>query len=309
MIQIIKYYYGIEINEYKIDNNAYFFYYNDECFYFVLYERANNDIQDIIQISKNLKLLNINYHNIILNKFNNIISVYGGKNYILLKVDKFYFEDLCSIDMVNINNKIILSGEKRKLYKNNWKELWGNKIEYFESQIRDYGKDKKYILDTFSYYVGLAENAIEYVNRVNKWHNISDMDKITCCHRRIFYPNYKLNYLNPLSLIIDLEVRDYAEYFKSAFFKGEDIKREFVSFLKLVKMGNYSYNLFFARLLFPTYYFDAYEMVMKNKVNDKEIVDIVNKKEQYEDFIRFAYNEINKYSMLIEIPWLTKRKL
>ena len=55
-----------------------------------------------------------------------------------------------------------------------------------------------------------------------------DAYRIVLSHRRVFYPNYKLNYLNPLSFVFDLEVRDVAEYLKAMFFKKD--------------MDYYSYN-------------------------------------------------------------------
>ena len=86
----------------------------------------------------------------------------------------------------------------------------------FEYQVRELGLDKKVIQESFSYYLGLAENAISYVNNTTLKYN-SFNSKVTLSHRRIFYPNFKINFLNPLSFIFDLEVRDIAEYLKAMF--------------------------------------------------------------------------------------------
>ena len=198
MNQILKYYYGFDVKEIKEDNSVYYFNYNNEFFYFVLYERDLTDLNNIVSISRELKWLNIKCHDIIINKFNKIISTYNNKNYILLRISESYKKEINIFDMISVNDRITLSEEKKGVYKNNWKVLWENKIDYFENQVRGYAKEKKGILNTFSYYIGMAENAIEYINKVNQSEQISDFDKISICHRRIYCPNYELNYLNPI---------------------------------------------------------------------------------------------------------------
>ena len=208
--------------------------------------------------------------------------------------------------MLKINkNSVLVEYEKNK-YNNNWKKLWENKINYFETQIKEFAKEKENILNTFSYYVGLGECAIQYISILEKEYFLTEFDKIIFCHRRIFYPNYSLNYFNPLSIVLDLEIRDYAEYFKSAFFKGVDVNDEFKSFLKTKKFSKYSYNMLYARMLFPTYYFDTYEKVLQNNIDQENIIEILKYKNDYELFLKFAYNEIAKYSPLIKIDWICK---
>lgn len=306
MIQVIKYYYDIDVESYTMDNNAYVFNYNNKLFYFVLYQRTKEELSDIIQMSKELKENNIYCHDLIYTRFNEVIVIFKNREYILLKVRNDFYQEISSIDMHNINNRILVSGVKRRKYINNWKELWQSKVSYFESQIRDYGKCREGILNTFSYYVGLAENAIQFISLINNKYFYNVTDKLSFCHRRVFFPNYKLNYLNPLTFVIDLEIRDYAEYFKSAFFGGEDIKKEFVSLLKINKMSDYEYTMFFARLLFPTYYFDIYEKIIYNEVDEDKLIEIVKYRIKYEDFLKFAYDEIKKYTNMPIISWLVK---
>lgn len=304
MKQIIEYYYGIVIENYIKDNDAHVFIYNNELFYFVLYERAKDELYEIIQLSKELKQHRVGCHDLIFNRFNKVVTIFNNRECVLLRVRRDYSEEISSLDMFKINSNLLISDKKRNSYKNNWKELWKSKIDYFENQIRDYGKEKRSILNTFSYYIGLAENAIQYIEVVNQKYFYTILDRLTFCHRRIFYPNYKLNYLNPLSFIIDLEVRDYAEYFKATFFGGDDIKSEFVSLLKVNKMSSYSYNMLFARLLFPTYYFDVYEKIIHNEIKEDKLIEILNYRVKYEEFLKFAYNEIKKYTSMPTIPWL-----
>lgn len=120
--------------------------------------------------------------------------------------------------MVNISNKLVLNNNKSSLYRNNWGSLWSDKIDFWISSKR-IGRRKNVVKSSFSYYVGLSENAISYVNNaILKYGGVSS-GRIVLSHRRVFFPNYKLNYMNPLSFVFDLEVRDVAEYLKSMFLK------------------------------------------------------------------------------------------
>ena len=100
------------------------------------------------------------------------------------------------------------------------------------------------------------------------------MEKVTLCHKRLKFPNLKKDYYNPLLFLFDLEIRDIAEYIKSSFFKSEkDAWIELKSFLNLRKLSIYGYQMFFARLLYPSYYFDEYE---KKNYNITFIIPLIS---------------------------------
>ena len=186
--------------------------------------------------------------------------------------------------------------------------MWSKKIDYFEYQIRELGKGKEGILNSFSYYVGLAENAIAYVNQTKRTYNREPIDIISLSHRRIFMPNIKLNYFNPLSFIFDLEVRDVAEYIKSLFFYGEGAYDELELFLKLRTLSIYGYQMLYARLLYPSYYFDLYEKIMIEKCTQEELIKIISKKDEYEMFLQQVYHLISKYVRIDGIGWIINKK-
>lgn len=308
MKQFIKYYYNLNVQDIEKDNLAYKFTYNNDLYYLIIFERDIKELNEILEIISELDKLGIDCHKIVFNRFNNAISVYNNFNYIMLRIGSEYQKIIDVFDIIELSNRLILSKEYKNKYNNNWKDLWQNKIDYYETQIRTYAKNNKGILNTFSYYVGMTENAIQYLNRIYQTFKIDEFDKITLCHRRIFSPNYKLNYLNPASFIIDLEVRDYAEYFKSEFFANVDIRQEFSSFLKIKKFGTYSYHMLFARLLFPSYYFDAYEESLQTEDSTK-LIEIISNINKYEKFLQFAFNEISNYTPMISITWINDNKL
>lgn len=308
MKEIIKYYYNFDIEVIKDFNNCSTFNYNGEDFYFVFFNRTIDELNDLVKISAELKNKGIRVHDFILNRENKLLTKVGKNNYILLKLNTRYNEVISFIFIVELNNKLKLNQKNSQLYRNNWGELWSSKIDYFEYQIKEIGKDKRIVLDSFSYYIGLAENAISYVNKINEVIKISEFDNVTLAHRRIFNPNIALNYLNPLSFIFDLEVRDVAEYLKIEFFNNQDSLLDLKTYLKIKKLTVYSYHMLYARLIYPSYYFDIYEDIMNNNGDEEQLIKIIDKVDEYEIFLKKAYFEISKYTTLEHIDWLLKKE-
>ena len=304
----INYYYNLNIEEVENWDNLYRFKIKNDTFYFVPFKRNINEIDDVINISRELKERKIDVHDIILNKYGKPITNIYNENYILLRPIGDYLEEYSLLDIEKTNNIVHLNNSKSSLYRNLWVKMWSNKIDYFEYQIHELGKGKNIILDSISYYIGLGENAISYANNIINTYKISNNDLITISHRRISVPNYKLNYLNPLNFIFDLEVRDIAEYLKSAFFNNEDALNLLTSTLKIKKFTPYSLGMLYARILYPTFYFDIYEKVMNNNENEEELISIIEKTNNYQEFLKKAYLEISKYAILPRIDWIMNEK-
>jgi len=304
----INYYYNFSISDVENWDYVYRFKINSDFFYFVPVKRTISEVEDLVSISRELKSKGINVHDIILNKFGKVITNVYNENYILLKPNGDIYEEYDLSFIIKMNKSLVLNSDKSKLYRNSWAKLWSTKVDYFEYQIRELGKDRILILDSFSYYIGLAENAINYVNATTSKYNPSSNDKVTLAHRRINFPNYKLNFFNPLSFIFDLEVRDIASYIKSSFFAGENALNDLKLVLKLNNFSIYSLQLLYARLLYPSYYFDIYEKIMNEEEDEEKLISIIDKAKDYEVFLKDAYNEIAKYALIDRVEWLLKDK-
>ena len=306
MKETIKYYYNIDIDDLKEQDGKYFFKYQNQDFFFVYFNRNIEELNDILICVNNMKEKGIDVHNIIINRNGQYLTKINNFDYILMSVNN-YNEEYDIFDMINIVNKLTLNYNTSKLYRNNWSNLWTQKMDYFEYQIRELGINKTVIKDSFSYYLGLAENAISYVNNTNLKYNALNNAKITLAHRRIFYPNYKLNFLNPLAFIFDLEVRDIAEYLKAMFFasdNAEEVIEELKYYLQIKTLSIYEYHMLYARLLYPSYYFDLYENIMNNDTSEESLVSIIKRNKEYELFLKNAYLEISKYAPIEKIDWL-----
>ena len=305
MKETLEYYYNLDIDNLEELDGKYHIKQENQDFFFVFYNRGLEELDDIIGVCNEMFFKGINVHEIIRNRNNSFLTKVNEYNYVLFKVNNLS-EEYDIFDMVNISNKLILNNNKSSLYRNNWGSLWSDKIDFFEYQVRELGIEKSVVKSSFSYYVGLAENAISYVNNaILKYGGVSS-GRIVLSHRRVFYPNYKLNYMNPLSFVFDLEVRDVAEYLKSMFFK-QDVEYcldELKSYLSIRKLNVYEYHMFYARLLYPSYYFDIYDSVMNKNVSEEELVKIVKRSNDYEHFLKKTYLEMSKYVRLDKIDWL-----
>lgn len=304
MKETLEYYYGLDIESIEELDGKYHIKQENQDYFFVFYNRGIEELEDIINVSNEMIKKGINVHKILINRNNSFLTKVGEYNYILFAVSNLS-EEYDIFDMVKISEKLVLNNNKSNLYRNNWGTLWSEKIDYFEYQVRELSIEKDVVKNSFSYYVGMAENAISYVNNTNMKYG-GDAYRIVLSHRRVFYPNYKLNYLNPLSFVFDLEVRDIAEYLKAMFFK-KDISfclDELSSYLKIRHLSLYEYQMLYARLLYPTYYFDVYESVMNKNGDEEELVNIIKKCDSYEEFLKKAYLEISKYAKIDKIEWI-----
>ena len=298
MENAIKYYYGLNISSFNKLDNGYLFNSNNDVYYLERSYYSDKRIKEVFELNRRMVKYNVLVHEIILNNFNQIVTLLDNKPYILMRIS------------VNLNKKINLSDiayfsyltynliDNKKVV--SWGEKWQKKIDYYEQQAFEIGK--KYILamEYFNYYVGMSENAIEYVNSIDY-----KIPSISFCHiRSSLNP---LEFYNPFNFIIDLKVRDLSEYVKYKFFYDNISIKEIDSYIKNERLNNIDLNYFYSRMLFPTYYFDLFEQIMDGLVDEKNIVYIVNKSKEYETFLHNLGVYLSKFTKIEYIEWLNKK--
>ena len=110
------------------------------------------------------------------------------------------------------------------------------KNDYYES----ISINNIYIKETINYYIGLAENAIEFI----KYNDIyTDRLFICNCNKNELY--------NPLNIVLDCKEREVGEIIKKEFFYNDLTIDEIRKII-----NNYDIKKVIARLLYPNYYFD-----------------------------------------------------
>lgn len=309
MEQFLKYFYDIYIDNLYKKDNKYYFYKDNSLFCIVKNYRLPEELKDILEICYEMQS-RFPVSQIVFNKFGQINSDYDNNNYILLKINTSMSSDITINDIIKINNSLFLNKDKKELYRNNWAKLWESKVDYFEYQIKELGRNKKIILNSFSYYIGLAENAISIANICELYNKDNMNEKVVLSHRRINYPCMEYEFYNPLEYIFDIQVRDVSEYLKSMFFYTDRNRtiRELKNYLLSTRLSNYEANMLYARLLYPTYYFDIYEKVIEDLKEESELLDIINKVDEYEFFLKEAYFELSRMYKIEQINWIINKK-
>ena len=243
---------------------------------YILYKIYNP--QRIIEINNILKN-QTEYYKIVKNINNEIITIYQDKYYVLLEINTKY--------LIQSNNIILNNNEysNYQINQSNWIYLWTKKNDYYES----ISINNNYIKETINYYIGLAENAIEFI----KYNDIYTNNLFICnCNKN------DLN--NPLNVVLDCKEREVGELIKRDFFYN-NISIENI----ITNLGNYDIKKIIARLLYPNYYFDIVDEFINNKVDENKLKKILSKQTKYEELIK----EISKYDQSIIIPnWIKKDK-
>lgn len=254
-----------------------------------IFIKDNNDIYLLEKTNKKkiyyeISLIDNSYNKIIKTKRNDLFLKYKNNLYILEK-----------INMNRIKSNEVLKDYKnvKIIKKNNWKELWINKVNEIE-KIRITDND---IIELNSYYMGLAESAISFLN--NNKDKIEEKQN-SICRIRINDKDYR----NNNNIIIDYKERDYAEYIKYLFFSNKE--KEATDFLKKIDLKKYNKELIFSRLLFPTYYYDIVENIVLSNNKQKEQIEIIKKNiKKYELFL-FKSSELLFSKQVIE--WIKKNR-
>ena len=150
MRESINYYYNFNISEVENWGDIYRFYYLDQLFYFVPFKRTEAELEDIINVSRELKTKKIDAHDIFINKFGKVITNVQNINYVLLKPSSDINKEFEIKDILRMNSMLTLNESKSKLYRISWSSLWSAKLDYFEYQVYELGKGKDLILNNFS---------------------------------------------------------------------------------------------------------------------------------------------------------------
>ena len=297
MKEYIHFYYDLVIDNIKEINDYYYFTYKGDEFYFIFFNEGINRLNEYIKISNNLQLHYLLSHQVIINNKGSYLTTIDDVSYILLKI-RTVNDDVSIFELVDRQNKIVKNADKTYIP---WNYLWMSKIDYLEKSIREIKVDK-IIIYSVDYYLGLGENAISVYNYAS---NFNKSYPLTWSHRRIYYPNKTINYLNPINYLYDYDVRDLAEYLKSVFFQDNDMAYiELDTLMKIKKFNNFSANMLLARLLYPSYYYDLLEKYINDKVDSTEFLSIINQQENYFLFIKKAYHLLSRYALMVSIDYL-----
>lgn len=290
MKNLINYYYGLLVSEFKKINDRFVFEIDNKNYEFIpFYGDINTLYKNYITLVSNNKYC----HEVVINKNKSLITIHDNKPYILIKKN-IYIDKNVDLNEI-INYDMIVYGK----YALNWKKLWKDKIDYYEYQMSQLAFKYDILKNSFNYYIGLSETAIGLLNYI-------DNNEITyhICHKRITQNETLDEFFNPINIIIDNRTRDVAEYIKFNYINELIDIKEVFHYLDNLNLNYTESLLFLARLLYPSYYFDMYDEIIQEKISEQKINFYIKKNVYYETFLKKIYNYIKNRYKIPEIEWL-----
>lgn len=302
MKNIIEFYYNIRIDEIHNKDDYYFFVLNKNHY---IFKPFFDDIDKILDIYKLNRLLSerTNIDNIILNRYGNPITKVNNSFYVLIlsnNRNNFTLADISNMANVSdINNQPL-----DKLERNNWEILWANKIDYFEMQVHENAKKYPLIRESFDYFIGLSENAISYLVNTKREVSPTIYDMKVISHNSLNNSLY-----DPSNIILDHKARDVAEYIKMSFFNNNlNIFKELEEYFHYNYYSIYGIRVLFARILYPSFYFDLYDGIISGKNDEKQLNMIIDKINDYEIYLYNVYLFLKRFYDIPMVDWLKKTR-
>ena len=302
MKNIINYFYNLNITKLTNKDNIYSFYDNDELYHFYIYNNNIKNLDLTKDIDDSLKKDTL-IHEIIINKDNSIITYYNNIPYILCKINININKPITLGEINYLSSKVIITNSKITYH--SWQDLWSIKMDYLEKVINENGKKYPIILDSFNYFVGMAENAISYYNNLSN--KEVDNNSLVISHRIININDTVYAIYDPVNIIIDHKARDIAEYIKYSFFSDNtNIFKELNVYFKYNYYTKDDVVMLLARVLYPSFYFNMYEDIMINSKEEKIITNITSKLDKYELYLTRVFKYFNNFYNLPVPEWLNK---
>lgn len=186
-----------------------------------------------------------------------------------------------------------------------WKELWEKRLEQMErvwnGLLFQSPEDEfeQMFIESFPYYMGLTENAIQYLVDTEIDAEPSETDGGTVCHERFTRKTWESGqYLikNPFDWVFDHRSRDLAEWTRERYFRNSqtyhmEMKGFFDEYQSISPLSDFSWRLLYSRLIFPLHYFDCIESYyitrseQDKKLLEEQLGKILRQSTEYEKFL------------------------
>jgi spore coat protein YutH len=184
-----------------------------------------------------------------------------------------------------------------------WKVIWEKRLEQMEKEwnrlLFQTPEDEfeKMFVESFPYYMGLTENAIQYLVDTEIDDNPLETDSGTVCHHRFTKETWSGHYIkNPFQWVFDHRSRDLAEWTRERYHRNNqtydvEVKQFFDEYQSIVPLSPFSWRLLYARLVFPLHYFECVENYyitrseQEKKLLEEQLAKILRQSTEYERFL------------------------
>lgn len=288
MKNTIMYYYGFEnISIIRQERRKYIKHNND--LYIICRIYNEKETLELYEITKDIPF----FYEFVLNKDGSIFTMYQDFLFVLLKINDINPKISQNKNQIRLDNT-----KKYYLDRSDWYELWTRKNDYYEYQYEHIKGKHKVIDESINYYIGLAENAISYIASIPS--NLKVQEKRGLYPKRIIEREYH----NPLNYVIDYKERGLSETLKYLFLNQKYLSQNIENIILSYNCTETGYKLLYGRMLYPSMYFDIYDKVINDFENEKELVEVVKRSKEYEEYLKEIYRIISKHTEIKNIDWL-----
>jgi spore coat protein YutH len=185
-----------------------------------------------------------------------------------------------------------------------WKQLWEKRLDQIEKVWNDLlfqspeDEFEKMFIESFPYYIGLTENAIQFLVDTELDDEPKESDSGTVCHERFTKDSWGEScYLkDPFDWVFDHRSRDLAEWTRERYLRNTqtyalDVKQFFTDYQSIAPLSSFSWRLLFSRLLFPLHYFECIENYyitrseQEKKLLEEQLGKMLKQSTEYERFL------------------------
>ncbi len=207
-----------------------------------------------------------------------------------------------------------------------WKFLWEKRLDqmelFWKEKVKQHPENRfeTLFVEAFPYYIGLTENAIQYLVDTEMDETPSAIDSATICHHRFTENSWDKESFTklPTEWVFDHYTRDLAEFIRDQYARGDRGRNgQIIHFLKeyerVSPLSPFSWRLLYARLLFPLHFFECVEgYYMTGSETKKErqvqrLESLLNQSSDHERFLATFLSSVGVDEKRLTIPnigWL-----
>lgn len=204
-----------------------------------------------------------------------------------------------------------------------WKELWEQRLEQMEQVWNGLlfqspeDEFEQMFIESFPYYMGVTENAIQYLVDTEIDDEPAEGDSGTVCHERFSAHSWGIKYQikNPFDWVFDHRSRDLAEWTRERYFRNnqtyqQDLARFFQEYQSVAPLSAFSWKLLYARIVFPLHYFECIENYysmqseQEKRFLEENLAKIIRQSKDYEHFVANFYQAAGAPVKQFHLPLL-----
>jgi spore coat protein YutH len=274
---LLKAHYGIDANEAAPIGRYQSFIKENEKFFFVPVDTIEEEeLAELEQLANHLKNSGDRYvSTFIPTKENSRILKLENKQLCLLNCNNSQFRTFNrmgrKLAKFHHRGRTISFSVKKTSRIGQWKSLWEKRLDQMEKvwnsmlfQQPESEFDRMFV-ESFSYYMAIGENAIQYLVDTELDDEPKAMDSGTICHSRFTADTWGEDAIrNPFDWVFDHCSRDLAEWTRDRYLRQfrtyqHEVKSFFADYQSVAPLSSFAWRLFYARLLFPLHYVDCIE--------------------------------------------------